>query len=372
VSSLFSVAVAIVGCGSLNGGTKDTFQTGGSSSGSGNGSGSANGAGGANGPSAGAGLNGAGGGLLLDAGAGTGAGDGGHVQTCVDAGDCTCITVASIGHEGVWGPCSSDTTTAFQTWLNTQSTAKVDNYDTTKPTLTPAFLAKYDVIILQWMVANGQQYDDGAPWQFSAAEVSALEDWVKAGGGIISLSGYQCNGQGCTIYDTTATNQLLSFTDIQYNADDVLDPSQTSCQDCYCWGGSLPLGGPVAGTGIGTWDQSSPIGAHVTDVGAYSGRSIKSTTASVDCTDGTHDYSVHEQIGQGHVVAFTDEWITYSGEWLGTASCLQPGMFTDPNNPCYQRSAAQVFQIPQFWYNAIKYAASSVTCFTISSPGIIQ
>jgi hypothetical protein len=46
-------------------------------------------------------------------------------------------------------------------------------------------------------------------------------------------------------------------------------------------------------------------------------------------------------------------------------------MFTNMYDPCYQKSAAQVFQIPQFWYNAIKYAASSVACFTIMNPGII-
>jgi hypothetical protein len=123
---------------------------------------------------------------------------------------------------------------------------------------------------------------------------------------------------------------------------------------------------------VGSWDPTSPLGAHVTDVGMYDGRSIKATTATVDCTDGATNYAVHEQFGSGHVFAYGDEWVTYSGEWLGTASCLSAGMFTDPNNPCYQKSAAQVFQIPQFWYNAIKYAASSVQCFDIMSPGIIK
>jgi hypothetical protein len=31
-------------------------------------------------------------------------------------------------------------------------------------------------------------------------------------------------------------------------------------------------------------------------------------------------------------------------------------------------SAAEIFQIPQFWYNSIKYASSSVQCFTIMQP----
>jgi hypothetical protein len=310
-----------------------------------------------------------------DAGTGdAGASDGGHAcKGYDDAGNCTtCINIASIGHEGVWGPCAKDDTALFQSWLNTQSTAKVDSYDTVKPTLTPDFLAKYDVIILQWMVANGMQNNDGPPWQFSAAEVDALKTWVNDGGGLIALSGYQCPGNGCTIYDVTATNQLLSFTDIQFNADDVLDPAKANCQDCYCWGGPLPLGASIAdggAPGTGTWDQSSPIGAHVTDVGAYVARSIQSTTATVDCTDGTHKYAVHEQIGAGHVFAYGDEWATYAGEWAGASQCLN-FPYDAGYDPCYQKSAAQVFQFPQFWYNVIKYAAGSVSCFAITSPGI--
>jgi hypothetical protein len=116
----------------------------------------------------------------------------------------------------------------------------VDNYDTVKPTLTPEFLAHYDVLILQWMVENGRQNDDGAPWQFSQAEVDALKDWVNKGGGVIALSGYQCEDPGC-IQDIVATNQLLSFTDIQLNKDVALNPKLVNSNAFYCWGGSLPL-----------------------------------------------------------------------------------------------------------------------------------
>jgi hypothetical protein len=301
--------------------------------------------------------------------------DAGHVTRCDDMGNCSCIAIASIGHEGVWGPCSSDNTIAFQNWLNTQSTARVDNYDTTKPELTPEFLARYDVVILQWMVANGRQNDDGAPWQYSQAEVDALKDWVNKGGGVIALSGYQCEDPGC-IKDVDATNQLLSFTDIQLNRDVVLNPKLVNSNGFYCWGGSLPLGGPV-GNGIyntGTWDQSSPIGVHVNDIGAYDARSIKSSSASVDCTDGTANYAVHEEIGKGHVVVYGDEWITYTGEWTGMSAtnCLNSDAFANMYDPCFQKSPAQIFQISQFWYNAIKYAASSIACFDIREPGILR
>lgn len=301
---------------------------------------------------------------------GSGSSDaGGHGMRCEPDGSCTCIAIASIGHEGVWGPCSSDTTTAFQDWLNTQSTAKVDTYDTVKPTLTADFLSQYDVIVLQWMVADGVQGNDGAPWQFAQSEVDALADWVKAGGGIVALNGYQCTTPSC-IEDIFATNQLLSFTDIQFQQDILLTNGNLPL--AYCWGGADVLGGPPPDGGVGTWNQSTPIGEHVTAVGALDMRSITSTTATVDCTDGTNNYAVHEQIGNGYVVAYGDEWITYSGEWLGTGACLgDGGMYTNVYDPCYQQSAAQVFQIPQLWYNMIKYASSSVGCFTINNPTVI-
>jgi len=380
VALALPVIACSVACSAGGAGSKATTSTfagqGGASSGSG--------LGGDQGNSSSSGLGGLG--LTGPAGSTGAGGDAGRASRCDDAGNCSCINIASIGHEGVWGVCSGDTTSALKTWLNNQSTATVDSYDTTKPTLTAAFLAQYDVIILQWMVETGQQYTDGAAWVFSPAEVSALETWVKNGGGIIALSGYQCNGSGCTIVDTVATNQLLSFTDISFNNDDVLDPAKTSCQDCYCWGGPLPVGGPLQGPAggdggvipasaaptVGPWDPSSPIGAHLYDIPAYVARSIQSTTATVDSTDGTSKFAVHEQVGQGHVFAYGDEWVTYSGEWLGTANCLSASMFTNPYDPCYEKSAAQVFQVPQFWYNAIKYASSSVQCFNIMNPTIIQ
>ena len=81
---------------------------------------------------------------------------------------------------------------------------------------------------------------------------------------------------------------------------------------------------------------------------------------------------MHEQIGKGHVVAYGDEWITYTGEWTGQASCLDSSAFGNMYDPCFQKSPAQIFQISQFWYNAIKYAASSIACFDIREPGIIH
>jgi hypothetical protein len=299
----------------------------------------------------------------------SGADAGSHPPRCDDAGHCACLAIASIGHEGVWGPCSSESKTALQDWLNADSSARVDTYDTTKPTLTVDFLAQYDVLVLQWMVANGEQGNDGAPWQFSTDEVNAVHDWVNAGGGIIALSGYQ-GVDPASVYDIVATNQLLSFTDIQFNRN-VLLP--TASGTSYCWGGAVVLGGPADDGGVasvGTWASGTPLGAHVTSVGALDARSIASTSATVDCTDGTNSFAVHEAIGQGHVFAYGDEWITYSDEANGTGTCIPAGSM-NPQDPCYGLTAPRLFQIPQLWYNAIRYAAPSATCFNVASPSVV-
>jgi hypothetical protein len=333
-------------------------------------------AGTASGSSSGNGTGGTASGMLGTTSSGGSGTSSGHVAN--DAG--SCLRIASIGHEGVWGPCNGDSTTAFQNWLNTESTAVVTSYDTTQPMLTDSFLAQYDVIILQWMVTGGMKGNEGTPWVFSTAEVTSLQNWVNAGGGLIVLTGYNCDLNNCTIQDTVATNQLLAWTDLQLNNDDTLDGNKSPNNSGLggegggtCWGTAVPLGAaepPAVTYSVGTWSATSPIAKYVTEVGAFSGRSIKvnnSSKVTVDATDGTLVYSAHESIGKGQVIVYGDEWITYTGEWTGSASCITPSNCMNP-----PRLASNVFQISQFWYNAIKLAGSAVACtFHINGPGIM-
>ena len=151
-----------------------------------------------------------------DAGVGGGGaagtfGGGGPGAICDEAGQCACVRIASIGLPGHYGVAGDDTT-AFTDWLSSKSTATVDMY-TTQPTLTPDFLAQYDVLIIQWLTDS----NSGPYWSFSSDEVNALQAWVQGGGGLITLSGYDSNSE-----EVTPLNQLLSFTDISYNPDTVL------------------------------------------------------------------------------------------------------------------------------------------------------
>jgi hypothetical protein len=122
--------------------------------------------------------------------------------------------------------------------------------------------------------------------------------------------------------------------------DDVL--GMVSTKD-YCLGESVPLGG---------WSQSSPIGMNIKEVGAFHGRSIKpGPKAIVDCSDVTYTYAAHEDVGKGHVYTYNDEWVTYTSQWFGIN---KPG--------CDGGTANLVYQVPQFWYNAISYASEATMC----------
>ena len=67
-----------------------------------------------------------------------------------------------------------------------------------------------------------------------------------------------------------------------------------------------------------------------------------------------------EKVNKGAVFVFGDEWVTYTSQWQ-VGGC--PGNdYTDPYNPCYQKSAPQVFQTAQFWYDAIYYVSPVKTC----------
>jgi hypothetical protein len=54
--------------------------------------------------------------------------------------------------------------------------------------------------------------------------------------------------------------------------------------------------------------------------------------------------------------------VSYTSQWLASSACIASSCTNTP---------ATAFQVPQFWYNAIRYAASSATCFTINNPMVI-
>jgi hypothetical protein len=86
-------------------------------------------------------------------------------------------------------------------------------------------------------------------------------------------------------------------------------------------------------------------------------------TVDCPCSGNPGQCAVHQDIGKGHVFSFADEWVTYTSQWLASSPCISASCTTTP---------ATAFQVPQFWYNAIRYSASSATCFTINDPMIVS
>ena len=287
-------------------------------------------------------------------------GAGGASLRCNDAGQCSCLHIAEIGRTGSFGTVSGQSGTTFmQQWLNSTSTAQVDVLDQ-RVVLTPELLSNYDILILQDLT-NVVAY--GAPgdyWTYTASEIAAVSDWVQTrGGSIMTLSGYFSD----TAFEITPTNQLLQFSAISYNADDIL--GQTSCSDnlCYCYGNAIP---------ISAWDTTHALSQSLTAVGAYRGRSINApASASVVATFGSSNVGVAVQVGQGRVFAFADEWVTSKSQWDDSSLSQPAATYNDPYNQCYGKKPSQVFQTSQFWYNVIRWLQPTrSSCFTLNDPAV--
>ena len=273
----------------------------------------------------------------------------GDVVPCTNGDDCICptLSVAVVGTPGVFGDASDS---AFQDWLNSSSagTAKVDNY-LTKPAFTQDFLAGYNVIILQGL---GDNSNNGPWWTFSAAEVTAFQDWIEnKGGGVISLSGYSADSD-----EINAKNALFEFSGIQYNKENISPP----CAIAKC---PYQCGNPYQ---ITEWNRDDPVIANlstgVTMVGMDGGHTITApadahVAAKTTNASSVSNWLVGKIVGKGRVLVYADEWITYTSQWTGQ------GNQNDPS--CKGFLPQDLYQIAQFWYNMIRWTQPNANCFKI-------
>lgn len=266
-----------------------------------------------------------------------------------DGGDgCSCppLNVAVLGKPGKWGANpNGDPDTALQDWLNGNSagTARADNF-TNRVTLTADFLATYNVIILASLSDDSSM---GPWWSYSDAEVAAFQTWIQNGGGVISLTGYASGNE------MAPDNQLIGFSGITYNSDGVWG----DCADwtiCNCTGSNT----------LSDWNRTDPVIANLSTgvslVGYVNGHSIKAPAdGHVAATVSGQNALVGKIVGKGRVLAFGDEWITYTSQWTGAGNPKA----TDPS--CKGFLPQDRYQIAQFWYNMIRWSQPDADCFTI-------
>ena len=295
---------------------------------------------------------------------------------CDDAGNCTqCqpVNILSLGQVAKYGANSgsADNTDAFQAFMNsnTNGTATMTMLKKFTHIRDIPNFDQYNVIILQAL--EDSEYN--GLWSFDDADAAALRDWVTSkGGAIIAMTGY-----GGNTTEVQPLNQLLNGKDnwsgITYNTDDTFNSCPSNM--CYCAYSSVAFNG---------WQTSCAACAAITvnhdkstlgKVGIFHGRSINCTGSDcqVFAKDPTYgNVGVAKTIGSGRVVAWGDEWVTYTSQW-GLAPDASQSAYDDPNKSpqCVGYTPYQSYAVPQFWYNVFRWAAQT-SCLTIVLPPTVS
>ncbi|HRI68723.1 MAG TPA: hypothetical protein PK156_31055, partial [Polyangium sp.] len=220
----------------------------------------------------------------------------------VDAGGdgvCDCLRIATLGLPGQWG--AGD---VFAQWLDARSNNGAVALN--DQVLTKDLLDKYQVIVAQDLSKMNRAY---AP-----EEVTALSDWVKAGGGFMTLIGY------ADPTERTNVNTLLASFTMSYGPAQILPKTG---------GQTIP---------VTNWVMH-PVTNGVTRIGVDNGYPVEGMGQTL-ATEQGYDVLKAQEVASGHVLMWGDEWLTYDSEWT--------------QHPEYQ--------LELFWLNAIKWLTPAKNC----------
>jgi hypothetical protein len=226
-------------------------------------------------------------------------------------GVCDCLRVATLGYRGSVG-----TANVFTQWLNGKSTYGAVALES--QVITDDLLRPFHIVVVQdsQYVADGVTGPGyGVGRVFSNDEVAALQRWVNAGGGLMTLIGYGAPSE------VTNVNRLLAPYGMSYGSIPIL----------YKGGSTIP---------ITTW-VSHPISDKITAVGVDNGFEAQGG-ALVASGPAPEQYSVGRinTPGAGRVFVWADEWITFDSEWTG--------------HPDYQ--------LERFWQNLLLWLSPPDQC----------
>jgi hypothetical protein len=213
-------------------------------------------------------------------------------------GLCDCLLTATLGR-----PASEGAGDVFASWLATRSSnGTVALGDRV---LTAEVLEPFQVIVVQNVTSRA----------YAAAEVDALRDWIMAGGGLITLTGYG------PLFETVNVNALLAPTNIQYNGIPIL------------YGGPAPATLPIS-----EW-VPHPVSEGIARVGFNNGYEVGGTGTVVARSNDVVVLRATE-LGKGKVLAWGDEWITINSEW----------------------SEQLDYDTERFWLNMFKWLSPPMQC----------
>jgi hypothetical protein len=216
-------------------------------------------------------------------GSGAGGDDGGLILD-IEAGLGDGSTACSHLNIGILGNPGADASSNFQTWLTNAGTSVQRIQTMSGVPLTAAALQTFDVVILDWLTRD-----------YTAGEASIFSTFVSAGGGVVSMSGY----------NNDPTND--------WHANSLLAPLAVA------YSGPL-LSGPV------TTFATHPITAGLTSVtfnGGYAISDLGGTSSTrtpiafLPDPSGSGQVTVGfaVQMGSGRGFVWGDEWIEFDSEW---------------------------------------------------------
>lgn len=268
---------------------------------------------------------------------GDGDGLGGATSGVTDA----CLRVLSLGAPAASGVVpGGGGMDALVDWFNRATNAQATHIPDPTP-FTSEMLAQYDVVLLQ----------DLALFNITQEDVDAVAEWVKGGGALLALSGYDGDGA-----EVPMSNRLLSFSGLGFSV--TAQDTALSLGDCgYCLGTSRKMAG---------FNPAHPISKDVAAVGSFLGRSIVGQGQVVLADEG-QQLAVAKEIEQGRVFLFHDDWVSYVPQWTG-----QVDVACTSNVTCAQETPEQSYQVAQFWYNVLRWSAPEQTCFTSDAPEIMK
>ena len=206
----------------------------------------------------------------------------------VDVGNdgiCDCLVIGILGASG-YAPNAN-----FEAWLEDQGSAVTRTLLANNPgVVTPAFLDKYDLILL-----------DRIERALSPEEAGALESFVKADGrGLITLIGYNFDNLNPVPERDRANSALASF-GLGYQGD-------------YFGDAVVPDFDPMHPVSMGILDVNFAGGMEPVDSGNQGESTVFATV------EGKTAGIAHETADMGgRVIVWGDEWITFDSDWQGYA-----------------------------------------------------
>ena len=235
---------------------------------------------------------------------GVGGGTGGSSAIADGGADASCsqLNIAILGNPG------SNPSSDFQTWLEARGTTVQRIQTTTDVPLTAEALQPFDVVILDFLTRD-----------YTTSEAAIFAGWVSAGGGVVSLSGYQ------------------NDTSQDWRANSLLAPLGVA----YAYNNGQQVWGPVTDFAthpitVGLTSITFTGGYAVSDVGGSS--STRTPIAFVPNSAGNIPVAYAVQMDAGRAFVWGDEWIEYDSEW------------------------SSMPQIPQLWLQVFSWIAPPRRC----------